>query len=287
MFPSLDVLGHCLEPLQSTRSYYKPYLASTDLTLAQGHVHAHFAVEFRHAAELPRGVRIAVPLLAQALFEGAWGFAGECVACRRSTTDYVCGACARASALAHGPALITSASSGEIGRVYACALYLTAHAEPSPLAAALRRFKYTGDRLAGRRLTAVFARHVTRSAATYDCVVPVPLHPARLRERGFNQAAWLSRALARTLGIPHDYRRLRRIGTAVAQAGTRRPARMHNVRNAFEARAPYSRPTRVLLVDDVVTTGATAGAAAAALRCAGAACIDLAVLLRTPAVRRR
>jgi len=231
-------------------------------------------------------VRVAVPLLAQALFERACGYPGECIACRRSAIDYVCGACARASALAHGPALMTSAPSYQIGRVYACALYLTAQAEPSPLASALRRFKYRGDRFAGRRLTAIFARHASRSVGSYDCIVPVPLHPTRLRKRGFNQAAWLSRSLARRLGLPHDYRRLRRVGTAVWQAGGRRSARECNVRNAFEARASYARPTRVLLVDDVLTTGATAGAAAAALRRGGADCVDLAVLLLTPPISR-
>jgi ComF family protein len=101
-----------------------------------------------------------------------------------------------------------------------------------------------------------------------DVVVPVPLHAVRRRERGFNQAELLAEELARKLGVP-TRKGLRRTRPTANQADLPREARMSNVSGAFVAEHRAVRGERVLLLDDVVTTGATLSEAAAALRRAG------------------
>ena len=103
-------------------------------------------------------------------------------------------------------------------------------------------------------------------------VVPVPLHPERERERGFNQAALLARVVARRAGLPCDERSLVRVThTEQHRAGMDARARRETVEKAFRvARPRLVEGERVLLVDDVFTTGATASACARALEAAGA-----------------
>jgi len=114
-------------------------------------------------------------------------------------------------------------------------------------------------------------------------VVPVPLAPARLAERGFNQAWELARRLARWHRLRSRPAALRRVLAAAPQAALTRAERERNLRNAF-APAPDAAldGAHVALVDDVLTTGTTAREAAAALLRAGAASVRLWVLARTP-----
>ncbi len=103
------------------------------------------------------------------------------------------------------------------------------------------------------------------------CVVPIPLHPLRWRERGFNQSALLAKAVAGQLDIPiHD--RLERIRDTASQVGRTRSQRWTNVAGAFVWSGSPLQGT-VLLIDDTITTGATVAAATTALVQAGASAV--------------
>ena len=112
-----------------------------------------------------------------------------------------------------------------------------------------------------------------------DRVMPLPLHPQRLRERGFNQAALIAGRLGKCLGRPVDRDSLQRTRATPAQASQPYRARQANVRGAFESRSDLS-GLRILLVDDVMTTGATLREAARVLCLHGAAEVRLAVVAR-------
>ncbi len=150
-----------------------------------------------------------------------------------------------------------------------------------PLATAVRGFKY--NRLLGlgpglsRLLTAVI-RDLDRAG---DLVVAVPLHPRRQRERGFNQAWLLARRAARHLGLPARGDWLRRIRFTPPQVGLSDRERRANVRGAFSLgpRADFA-GRRVILVDDVLTTGATVDACARVLKKAGAEAVIVATVTR-------
>ncbi len=158
--------------------------------------------------------------------------------------------------------------------------------------AIVRRFKYPEPGLRGldpapAAACAELVRRAAERAAgalgAPDRVVPVPLHPRRLARRGMNPAAELARAAARHLGCPLDPLALERRRDTPSQTGLSRRARLANVRGAFRARHPL--PGRILLVDDVVTTGSTLEAAAAARRAAGARAVAAACAARTPRAR--
>lgn len=107
---------------------------------------------------------------------------------------------------------------------------------------------------------------------SFDVVVPVPMHAARLAARGFDHAALLSSAVARALQLAHAPRTLLRRRDTARQVSLARDARLRNLEHAVTCRLPERvRGRRVLLVDDVVTTGATLSVCALALRGAGAA----------------
>jgi ComF family protein len=113
-----------------------------------------------------------------------------------------------------------------------------------------------------------------------DVIVPVPLHWTRKWRRGFNQSAELARRLAERSDVAFRPRALRRIRRTPAQAGLSNAERLENVRAAFAAPPNSLKGRRVLLVDDVLTTGATLAAAAAAVKAAGAAYVGALTLAR-------
>ncbi len=114
-----------------------------------------------------------------------------------------------------------------------------------------------------------------------DIIIPVPLHPQRIRERGYNQALEIARALSRELAIPVEPSLCARLRSTPPQVGLEREERRNNVRGAFGVMGPVTGGHLVIL-DDVVTTGGTAGELARVLRQAGAARIDLWAVARTP-----
>ena len=107
--------------------------------------------------------------------------------------------------------------------------------------------------------------------AAWDCIVPVPLHPVKQREREFNQAERLARRLSTATGIPLNSTWLRRIKSTATQTQLTRRQRASNMQRAFAVRPGVRlHRTRVVLVDDVFTTGATTNACARVLMAAGA-----------------
>jgi len=116
-------------------------------------------------------------------------------------------------------------------------------------------------------------------AKACDLIVPLPLHPARLRERGFNQAVEIARTLGGRLNIPVDRNSLQRRRATPPQAGLPLKERHGNVRGAFECSTDLS-GTRILLVDDVLTSGASADECARVLCLHGAASVHVAVVAR-------
>lgn len=150
----------------------------------------------------------------------------------------------------------------------------------------LRRFKYPAPGLAGLdpAADAVVREWILAAAArvpgTPDAILPVPLHPARLRARGFHPAGLLAAWVARAGYGPLRRGALARTRDTPSQTGLSRAARRRNVAGAFEARQAL--PPHVWLVDDVVTTGATLCEAARAARRAGARRVISVCALRTP-----
>ncbi|MEP7052824.1 MAG: phosphoribosyltransferase family protein [Pseudomonadota bacterium] len=143
----------------------------------------------------------------------------------------------------------------------------TRYAEP--VASAIHRFKYNNAPELSAPLASLSARAVDLlGIESGDVWVPVPLHPQRLAERGYNQSALLAQELSQLGRGPVDARRLCRLRHTAQQAKRDRRGRGENVAHAFAAR-PRAQRTRVVLVDDVVTTGATLSGCIAALRAAG------------------
>ena len=226
--------------------------------------------------------------------------AQSCALCHLpSGQDSVCAACVKDL-----PLLATT----HAGRCHRCALPLTGGLEycpdcaqqrphfdsacavwayDFPIDTLIRDFKYGHHLYLGR----FFAEHLARTleqtwAASGqikpDLIVPMPLHPNRLKTRGFNQAAEIARHLAKQLNIPCAIHALNRVYDTPPQAGLHREARWRNLVGAFACPQPLE-AQHLLLVDDVLTTGASLSACAEALRHAGAVRVDVAVVARTPA----
>lgn len=140
-------------------------------------------------------------------------------------------------------------------------------------------FKYAGMKPLAKPLGLYMERAVAVDSR-FDMVVPVPLHWRKKWKRGFNQAELLARQMTERRGIPL-VKALRRVHASDAQAGLSKTARRRNVQGAFQIRPGLSLAgQRVLLVDDVMTTGATASACAMALKRAGARHVMLLTLAR-------
>ena len=152
---------------------------------------------------------------------------------------------------------------------------LAAFAYAFPVDHLIQLLKYRGQLAVGRVLGALLARSVQALGLHYevDCVVPVPLHPGRHADRGFNQSAEIARRVARVLGRETCEGAVGRLRDTRPQVGLRPDQRRLNIAGAFVASARI-RGRRVAVVDDVLTTGATVGAVAAALRQAGAISVD-------------
>jgi len=167
------------------------------------------------------------------------------------------------------------------GRARACATYVAAEVGRSPLKQVLQRYKYLPDVSLAPVLARLLLAHCPLTPADYDLLVPVPLHLRRLRWRGFNQAQLLGRALARTHGLALDPFALERTRPTQPQVELDDATRRRNVAGAFAVATPARvRRRRILLLDDVYTTGATASECSRTLLRAGARHVDVLVLAR-------
>ena len=181
-----------------------------------------------------------------------------CARCGLPGPDPCCGAC-----LVAAPAFDAVAAGGLYG---------------GPLAEAVRALKYGGRPAVARPLGDWLAGRVGLPRGAL--VVAVPLGRARRIARGYDQAALLARHLARAVGGRPLLGALRRVRETPPQVGRSRAARARNVAGAFAAEAAVVAGQALVLVDDVVTTGATADAAASALKAAGARSVRVVALAR-------
>lgn len=205
----------------------------------------------------------------------AWGRAPLCVACEGSVRWIGNDACAKCGAPSEAPvSRCRDCRDGDLSfdRARAAASY------EGPARDALKAFKLLGERRTG----AALARWMVPAALSLggcSCVTWVPSSRRSEAERGFNPAQELARPLSRALALP-AHPLLSKIRETSDQAGLSRSQRRRNLAGAFRTNGRI--PARVLLVDDVMTTGATANGCAAALKEAGAKRVTVVTFARAP-----
>ncbi|MGB5931952.1 MAG: ComF family protein, partial [Anaerolineae bacterium] len=149
-----------------------------------------------------------------------------------------------------------------------------------PLKRAIYQFKYGQRRKLALPSADLMHHYLLENALPAELLVSVPLHMDGLRERGYNQAALLTRELSERSGLPLEEGSLVRIRETAPQVVLKADERRKNVRGAFRGQGEKLRGRQVLLIDDVCTTGATLEACAEALREKGARSVWALVLAR-------
>jgi len=153
------------------------------------------------------------------------------------------------------------------------------HYQP-PVDYLVQRLKFSGELAMAPLLSGLLATRLqARQASLPELVIPVPLHPSRLRERGFNQATEIARQLGRKLRLPVNHRLCRRTRKTDTQSLLPVKIRHWNVRNAFSVSGKVS-ARHVAIVDDVMTTGHTVNELARTLKRAGARQVEIWVIAR-------
>jgi ComF family protein len=235
----------------------------------------HLSISLRPFLHI--GTKIRRALLAQ-----------DCILCQAASGDrLLCPACERelpSTAQACPRCALAGYSGIECGACIAdppnydasCAAFVYVY----PVDGLIHALKY-GGQLA---LAGLFAHKLYQrigAAAGIDLIVPLPLHPTRLAERGFNQAAEIAKALSRLTGIATDAQLARRVRNTARQTALPWRERAANMRQAFACERDLS-GMRVAVVDDVMTTGATLDEFARTLKRSGAARVENWVVARTP-----
>lgn len=167
------------------------------------------------------------------------------------------------------------------GKARAIVCYDTdAESQPDVVGSILRRHKYGPNQALSAALIQLMDGGLPIDD-DYDVIIPVPLHPARLRWRGFNQSALLAAAVSRRLDRRLDVSAMVRVIPTPPQTAQDLESRRRNVHKAFSVRYPERiMDAKVLIVDDVLTTGATANECARVLRAAGARSVDVLTIAR-------
>jgi len=147
----------------------------------------------------------------------------------------------------------------------------------------ISRFKYQGASRLAKPLSRLLSEYKDPQLpfSEFDLILPVPLHPQRLRRRGFNQSLLLARRVSRQHSIPLDFKTLQRIRHTQPQTELSGSERQKNIRGAFKVQDPsLVEGKRLLLIDDVFTTGATVQECSKVLLKAGAKRVDVLTLAR-------
>jgi ComF family protein len=144
----------------------------------------------------------------------------------------------------------------------------------------LHEIKYKGDTGLGEYLGKMFIRHITteKAFADIDVVIPIPLHKSKLLSRGYNQSYFLAKGMAEELKVKVDDETVVRYKKSETQTRKSRAERWQNVSGIFQITNDSLRDKNVLLVDDVITTGATLEACGEAILDSGAASLSIAAL---------
>lgn len=229
--------------------------------------------------------------ISRALIDNCLKFARQdCVLCGATGGDaFLCAPCHRELPYHAGPACPVCAGPSDFsGDSHVCGSCLKQPPAYERCIAALR-YAFPADRLiqalkyrkqlALARLLADVLTEAVRNAPRPDLLVPLPLHPDRARERGFNQATELAKPLAQKLRIPLDTTSLARTRNTAPQATLPLDDRHRNVKGAFACAGSFA-GKHVALLDDVMTSGATLNEAAKALKRAGAVEVSLWVAAR-------
>jgi len=205
------------------------------------------------------------------------GFCPGCVAGIRPLTSPCCPRCALPYGTEDGSDHLCESclrSEPPFQRVAALGLY------EETLRRAVQRFKYEGTIILDRPLGGLLAEVVERDRTIRaDLLIPVPLHRSRLQERTYNQALLLARVLGRRWRLPVPPRLLVRIRPTPPQQGLKAEVRRQNLQGAFALQRRLN-GERVLLIDDVMTTGATVRECSRVLLAGGAGEVSVAVLAR-------
>jgi len=191
-----------------------------------------------------------------------WHQTGVCPQCALpSHNNHICGNC-----LNSAPAFDTTR-----------ALFRYAY----PLDAMLQRYKYQQNLNIAQTFSALIQEKFN-DLSSFNRIIPMPLHPKRLAERGFNQSLEIARLLAKNLHIELDIESCRRIKFSPPQASLPHKARIKNMRGAFHCGTSLA-GQRIILLDDVMTTGASLHELASTVKAAGASHVECWVIARTPA----
>ncbi len=141
------------------------------------------------------------------------------------------------------------------------------------LKTAIHQFKYQGITILYRDFAPMLADCYSNHQLNSDVIVPVPLHKSRYKERGYNQAALLAQGLSKLIGLPVNHKALVRHRITKTQMTLKAAERKINVSNAFVCQSTALKGKKILLIDDVCTTGATLDACAQALKQANASAV--------------